>query len=543
MPKIEVSKRDLENLLNRELSLEELENLLVLAKGELDGVDGDNLKVDIKDSNRPDLWSAEGIARELKLRMGEKQKIDFKDSDVVVVVDEGLKNVRPYISCCYVTGLKFTDQIIKNLMGLQERFHAQLGRNREKVAIGISNFDKVTPNLSYRVATEDLKFPPLGYTELMSPKQILEKHEKGRAYKHLVSNKIPIFVDKNNQVISMPPIINSNNLGRIDETTKNILIDVTGTDEKLVDHALLILALNFAERGGKVHRVKIKSGMHEKLTPNLDKIDVEADTNGVRQICGIEIDDKVMLSLLERAGCNCLIKNGKLTAAYPPYRKDVFDERDVIEDILISYGYNNIIPLKIDIATIGSETRIQRLSSVAEEIMVGMGFQQAISFILSSEEKENKMMNHSEKLCKILNPVNQNYTVVRRSLMPNLLDLLSKNQHNEMPQKVFEVGKVVLHGDKEKFFASAVISNSTVNYEEISSVLESLVSNLGYKMKLEKTEDSRFIKGRSAKVLVDKKSAGVIGEINPLALENFGLETPVVAFEIDLEFLIGTSIQ
>jgi len=538
MPKIEVSGRDLEGLLDREFSLEELESVLLFAKCELDGVDGDNLKLDIKDSNRPDLWSAEGVSREVKLHLGEKQKIDFKDSDVIVTADEGLKDVRPYISCCYVTGLKFTDQMIKDLMGVQERFHAQLGRNREKIAIGISNFDLISPNISYRVATEDIKFPPLGYTELMSPQQVLEKHEKGKDYRHLVSKKIPILVDKNNQVISMPPIINSNNLGKIDEKTKNIFIDVTGTDEKLVDQVLLILALNFAERGGKVHRVKIKSGRREKRTPNLDRATIEADITEIRQTSGLELEDKMLVGLLERSGCVCSIKNGKIIAMYPPYRKDVFDERDVIEDILISYGYNNLMPLDIKIATTGEESRNLRLCAVAEELLVGSGFQQAISFILSSEEKENTNMNHKEKLCKIINPVNQNYTVVRRSLLPTMMEFLSKNQHNEFPQKVFEVGKVVVDGNREKTFACAVISNSSVNYEELSSVLESLTSNLGYRLKLEKASDSRFIKGRAAKVLVDKKVAGVIGEINPEVLENFGLETPVVAFEVDLEFLL-----
>ena len=123
------------------------------------------------------------------------------------------------------------------------------------------------------------------------------------------------------------------------------------------------------------------------------------------------------------------------------------------------------------------------------------------------------------------------------------LEFLSKNQHNEMPQKVFEVGKVIIGGDKERIFSSCVISNSTVNYEELSSILDALISNLGYKLKLEKVADNRFIKGRVAKVFVDKKLAGVIGEITPAVLENFGLETPVAAFEIELEFLIGSNIQ
>ncbi|MBN2094783.1 MAG: phenylalanine--tRNA ligase subunit beta [Candidatus Aenigmarchaeota archaeon] len=538
MPKIDISKGDLENLLGRELSLEELESMLLLAKGELDGVDGDLLKVDIKDSNRPDLWSAEGISRELKLRMGEKQKLEFKDSDIVLNVDESLKDVRPYISCCYVLGLNFTDQMIKDLMGLQERLHAQLGRNREKVAIGISNFDLINPNLSYRVATEDLKFPPLGYTEMMTPKEVLEKHGKGQAYKHLVGDKIPVFVDRNNQIISMPPIINSNTLGKIDENTKNIMIDVTGTDEKLVDQTLLILALNFSERGGKVYRVKVKYMDSDKFTPNMGAITAEAELEVVRNLSGLDLDDKMIQGLLERAGASCLIKDGKIAAVYPPYRKDVFDERDLIEDVLISYGYNNLMPLKIEIPTIGSENTNMRLSEVAEELMVGMGFQQAISFILSNEEKENGRMGHSDKLCRITNPVNQNYTVVRRSILPSLMEFLSKNQHNEFPQKVFEVGKVIIDGDKEKTFASAVLSNSTVNYEEISSSLEALVENLGFTLKLEPCNDYAFISGRSARAMVNGKMVGVVGEVSPETITNFGIETPVAAFEIDLAFLL-----
>jgi phenylalanyl-tRNA synthetase beta chain len=192
----------------------------------------------------------------------------------------------------------------------------------------------------------------------------------------------------------------------------------------------------------------------------------------------------------------------------------------------------------MELATIGSETRIQRLSGVAEELMVGMGFQQAISFILSNEEKENKKMNQEGRLCKLTNPMNQNYTVVRKSLIPSLLEFLSKNQHNEFPQKVFEVGKVVVNLSDEKIFASSVITSSTVNYEEISSVLESLISNLGHKLKLEKATDARFISGRVAKVSVDGRHCGVVGEINPVVLENFGLETPVTCFEIDLGFLM-----
>jgi phenylalanyl-tRNA synthetase beta chain len=536
MPKIEISKRELEKLIGREFSIKELDELLLFAKGELENVDDDILKVDIKDTNRPDLWSIEGIAREIKLHLGIKTEIKYKNSKVEVIVDEKTSKVRPYIACCIVKGLNFTDELIKEVMEQQEKLHLLLGRDREKIAIGISNFDLITPNITYKLATEKIKFAPLGYEEEMTPKEILRKHEKGIKYRHLVKKAIPILVDSKEEVISMPPIINSNKLGKITTETKNIFIDVTGTDKKLVELTLLILALNFAERNGKIERVKVKYKNKEIFYPILEKKSIKINPENVRKILGLNLSNKGIVDLLKKAGYECSMKGDKIECIYPPYRYDIIDERDVIEDVAISYGYNDIEPLNLEIFTIGEENKKEKYCKVVEELMIGLGFQQILSFILSSEDNEIKKMKVKTNVCRIVNPCSQSYTIVRSSLLPSLLNFLSKNQHVDFPQKIFEVGRVV-ENSKEKILLSAMISNSIVGYEEISSVLDTLLSNLKISYKLKKTSDPRFIGGRVAKIIVNNREVGIMGEISPEVLENFKLETLVVGFELDLEFL------
>ena len=523
MPKIEISKSELEKLVGRDFSIDELDNLLMLAKCELEEINGDILKVDIKDTNRPDLWCIEGIAREIKYYFEIRSKICYSDSNISVEISDGVLKIRPYIACCIVKNLEFTDDFIKQIMEQQERLHKLLGRDREKIAIGISNFDLITPNIFYKLADESIKFKPLGYDIEMTPKEILNKHEKGIKYRHLVENGIPILVDSSGEVISMPPIINSNTLGNINTNTKNIFIDVTGTDEKLVEQTLIILAYNFFDRGGKIERVKIGNKMVPELKNKIFKLD--NFIKNASKISGIEFKD---IKLLERKGYN-IVNEG---VEYPPYRKDILDERDIIEDILISYGFNKIEPLDLKISTIGEENKNEKLFKDIEELMIGFGFQQILSSVLSNEDKEDKT---GQNLCKILNPASKNYTVIRASLLPSLLEVISKNQHNEYPQKIFEIGKIA--DNREKTRLCVIIANSIVNYNQISSVLDSLLSNLKVTYSLKSTFDKRFIENRCANIIINEEVQGIIGEISPELLSKWNIEFPVVGFEIDLGFL------
>ena len=168
--------------------------------------------------------------------------------------------------------------------------------------------------------------------------------------------------------------------------------------------------------------------------------------------------------------------------------------------------------------------------------------------MLTSEEQHYTKLGKEieEDRVTVAQPITQDRTMIRKSLVNSLLEFLQNNKHEELPQKIFEIGDVAYIDESTetkmktiKKLAGAEIS-SNANLTTIKSYIESIVSNLGFNMLLEDYEDSIFIKGRSAKFNVEAKDEktpftlkGYFGEVHPQVLENFELEYPVILFEIE----------
>src|SRR3990167_794341 len=245
MPKIDVSYKDLCSLIGRKISPEQISDELLYAKSELDGVDGDILKIDIKDTNRPDLWSAEGIAREIRARYRPGMpKYAVKKSGMSVIVDGSVNNVRPFTACAIVKGIRITSSVMSQLLQLQEKVAGTFGRNRKEVAIGVYDLDKIKFPVTFKaLKPRDIKFVPLEHKNKMSADEILERHQKGKEYGHLLKGKnaYPIFVDSQGEILSMPPIINSDHSGKVTESTKDVFIECSGFSMKFLNTALNVM--------------------------------------------------------------------------------------------------------------------------------------------------------------------------------------------------------------------------------------------------------------------------------------------------------------
>ncbi len=551
MPTVEISRKDLEKLVGRKASsMEGLEEWLMWVKGEIDDVDGDTIKVDVKDTNRPDLWSVEGMAREIRGHLkieGGLPHYTVGEALTEVFVDKKLKDIRPVIGCAIVKNVKFDDESIRQLMQLQEKIHHTFGRKREYVAIGVSNFDKIKPPIFYKaVKPDELKFPPLGFEEEMTPAEILEKHPKGQEYGHLVEmfKRYPIIVDSKKEVISMPPIINSNTIGRIDENTRNVFIDVTGLREEDVFTALNVMVTVLADRGGEIYGVVVHDVNGKKLVlPDLTPKSVEVESEKIRRILGIEISDHEIVELLKDARYDAeVVKDGVIVAKYLPTRNDILHWRDVAEDVAISFGYNDILPAELAVSTHGELSRRELLSDKIRELMLGYELQEVMTFTLTNKEVLFTKMNRKEEdVVEIANPVSSSWTTIRNTILPCLMEFLARNKHVEYPQRIFEVGDVVEIDEKAetatrtKRHLAIAIASSTASFTEIKEIVESFAKQLGLKFEYEEEKDGAFIEGRCARIMLGNKKIGVMGEINPAVLNNWELEMPVAAAEIELE--------
>ncbi|MFH0929605.1 MAG: phenylalanine--tRNA ligase subunit beta [Candidatus Aenigmatarchaeota archaeon] len=530
---IEISKNDLLNLVGKDLPDEELEELLFLIKLEPE-FDGDTIKCEMH-ADRPDMFSVEGVARELKGFLGLEtgiKKYDITDSKIVVSLKD--PQVRPYIACAVVKDIILSDELVKSLMQIQEKLHDTLGRGREKVAIGVHDFEKVVPPLKY-MDVENETFIPLGGTQEMDVDQILTQHPKGIGYAHLVGKMRPMLYDKEG-VISFPPIINSERT-RVTVATSSLFIDVTGTDEKAVNEAMNIMVCNIVERGGKIETVNIG----RKRTPDLAPRDFMAEVENIDKVLGLGLSEKDIAEILERMRYSITNqRGGKMKIAIPPYRTSILHLVDIIEDVAIGYGYNNIHPILPKLPSIGNQSVLTKLTSKTRDLMIGLGFQEILNFVLTNKENNfNRMLTNGEA-AEIANPLSSEYTICRTWLSPSLIKNLSSNMHREYPQRLFEIGNCVLLDETQETKVRivkklcGVVSHDAANLTEMKSVVDSIVNYLGYDYQIRESQHPSFIDSRVGEIVMDDKPIGFFGEICPQVLENWKLEKPVIAFEIEL---------
>lgn len=536
-------------MIGKKIPIEELKKDVDFAKAGIEDVQGDLLKVEVRDANRPDLWSAEGIARELKGRLTEERglpKYKIEKSDVVVEVDKKVSKVRPLTVCAVAKNVRMNEAMLSQLIQLQEKVAGTFGRGRKEVAIGVYDFSRIKPPIKYTTAGLEKKFVPLDFEKEMSIKEILEKHPKGKEFSHLVKGlkEIPIFVDSAGEVLSIPPIINSNYTGKVTEETREIFIECSGFDFKLLIPALNVLVAALIDRGAKVESVRVVYPRKVIYTPDLTPKKALVNVDFVNKLSGLKLSSKEIVDLLEQARYEPKMKGNEIEVLYPAYRQDIMHPCDVVEDIIISFGYDKIEPEQIKHKTKGEINKLEVFTENLTERMVKLGFQEIFSYTLTNKEYLFKRMNlKEEKIAEIENPVSLNWNVFRNWLLPSLMECYSNNQHVEYPQKIFEIGDVVVIDEKRETRTRDVrklavaIANSKAGYDDIATVLDVFLSSLKVRYKLKKMKHESFIEGRVAEILINNKSVGFIGEIHPNVLKNWNLEMPVVAFEIDLEMV------
>jgi phenylalanyl-tRNA synthetase beta chain len=476
-------------------------------------------------------------------------KYEAKDPTATLIIDEAVADVRPYMLAAIVRNIKLDEDAVVELMEMQEDLHWGIGRDRKKASIGIHNLDVVNPPFKYTaVEPTSVKFVPLGKTEAMTPKEILEKHEKGVDYRQLVdwAPKYPLLVDKDWNVLSMPPIINGE-LTRVSEETRNLFLDITGPSYDAVEKSLKVLATALADMGATLEKVYVKYPDRTVVSPNLEAEKMRLRVNYANRLLGIKISGEEAVKCLQKCRLGAeKIGEGVLEVAIPPYRIDILHEVDLVEEVAIGYGYYRLKPTIPKTVTVGKKHPTYTIADLARQIMVGLGFMEVMNFTLTNERVHYEFMRvKPENPVKLANPVSTEYTIMRQMLLPGLMKNLAENKHESFPQRLFEVSDVAKINTRletmceRRLHVAAVSSHSTANFTEMKSFCEALLANLGLEnWQIKETKHPSFLDGRTAAIYIKNKRVGVLGEIHPEVLNNFELENPTAALEIDLEMLI-----
>jgi phenylalanyl-tRNA synthetase beta chain len=568
MPIIDIEYRELEQLLHVEFkgNMEQLDDMLAYVKAEVKAYNEQDgtVNIEFKDTNRPDLWSVEGLARALQGYIGQQtglKKYSIISSEVEVFVSRELYDIRPYIACAVIKDIHLSDSIIKGLMHLQEKLDQTYGRSRRKASSGIYNLDLIKPPIEYTtVKPNEVTFVPLGFTENMTLDEVLEKHPKGCEYGHIVKrySLYPMLFDADGKVLSFPPIINSKDLGKVTEDSENLLVEVTGTSHKTVLNTLNLVTTMLIDRGGKAYTTTIhypdNSNYIEKqvVTPNFNNQHLQLDIEYANKLLGLNLTTERIVELLQIAGFDIqkIVKNKSIEVLIPCYRTDIMHQVDLIEDIAIAYGYNNITPNWHELPTVGKAKPDQHLINHTRDLMIGLGYQESLNTTLTNQETLfNKMNTPQTPHIEISNPKVVTMTCLRNALLPGLMEFLSNNQSVEFPQKIYEQGKITHPNQtcetriQEEEYLAAITTHPTAGFSEIKSALDSFLSNFGVQWQIKQTIHPTFIEGRTGKIIInDNQEIGIIGEISPQVLENWKLENPTAAFEINLQKIINKKL-
>ena len=554
MPTIDVDYAELQKMLGIDLKRdsEKIDEVLAFAKGEVKLFDEKTgvMNIEIKDTNRPDLWNIEGLVRTLRGFLGIDKGLrhySLGKSVAEVYVDKRLINIRPYIGCSIVKNMKMADHVIRGIMQLQDKLDHTYGRNRRKTSIGLYNLDLVKPPLSYTVVKPaEASFVPLGFEKRMNLKEILVEHPKGMEYGEIVSRHpvFPLLLDSEKKILSFPPIINSNDLGKVTEETRNILVEVTGTVHETVLNALKIVTLSLIDRGGRAYSATVhyEEDNLTEVTPSFDTTRMNLEIGYTNKILDLDLTAKQIAELLAKAGYGVeTVQKDKLIVQIPCYRIDIMHPIDMVEDVAIAYGYDNIKPFWRKLPTTGGARPEQTFLDTARELMIGLGFQEILTYNMTNPQSLFTKMNlKKQKTVELANPKVQTLTCLRSWLLPSLMEFFSCNLHIEYPQKIFELGPVTVLDEKAETRTrdddtlAAAVSHGNASFTEAKSILDALLMNLGLRWQIRGVKHPSFIEGRAGTVTVDKTEVGIIGEVHPQVLQNWTLENPVAAFELNM---------
>ncbi len=510
---------------------------------------------------RPDLFDAGGLARALRGYLGRETGLkDYAAGEPAwrVEVDARLADPRfkrPLIQCAIIRNITIDDETLRAIMKLQENLHWALCRDRKFASLGAYDLATLAGPVSYTlVPRDDFRFTPLfwGSKEPVSPGVMLAEHPKGQAYAHLVAGLelLPALIDAKGQVLSLPPVINSDET-KVTTRTRELFLDVTGSNLPVVTKALAILVTSIAELDpsgqARIERVEIKHYDRTEVTPALALEEFTVDPARAARTLGLELARADCAALLEKMRHGVADPGGDapLTVRVAAYRNDIMHEADLIEDIAIAYGYHNITPTLVPTFTPGRALPQSQRTRLAAQALTGLGFMEALSLVLTNERDHYERLRRPvpERRATVANPASVEQTMLREHLYSPLLAALARNTDHPLPQRIFEAGDVVTYAGvpadqprpQERRLVAAALCAVRAGYALGRSVLDALLYELKLAGDYRAADNPSAIPGRAAQVVdADGRVLAEVFEVHPEVLEQWKIGNPVVLLSLDL---------
>jgi phenylalanyl-tRNA synthetase beta chain len=529
-----------------------------------------------------------------------------------------LQVIRPFVVCAVLRDVVFTPSRYKSFIDLQDKLHANIARKRSLVAIGTHDLDTLTPPFRYEArAPQDITFVPLSQTKEFRADHLMDFYNKDPSVKHIKpyvplvasSSVYPVIYDSKNTLLSLPPIINGEH-SKISLATKNVFIECTATDLTKAHVVLNTMVSMFAEYCSKkpftVEAVKVTyepghsgfRGITEEVTPDLSTRPAVARMSSIRSIIGNQkltgeqaSEAATKMQLEARPGRAVVTEEmgGKgeeedvILVNVPVTRADILHECDLVEDVAIAYGYNNIERKIPNTPCPGAQQPINKLTDALRHEMAAAGYDETLTLALVAKDENFAhygVPDDGKTAVELLNPQTQDFQIGRTTMVPGILKSLVNNKGKvsfSAGVKLFEISDVILKdgsadvGARNERRLAAVYSGMSAGFEVVHGIVDRIMTLLevpvrhyawevaaagagssaasaassfgrgGFRYYLESLEGvATYFPGRGAKVILEHSSGekivlGSLGVLHPKVLAAFGMDHPASVVELNIE--------
>ena len=474
--------------------------------------------------------------------------------------------IRPYVSGAVLRNITFTKDRYESFIALQDKLHQNLARQRTLVSIGTHDLDTVTGPFTYEaLPPEQISFKPLNQNSEMNAAELMEFYENDKhlgKFLHIIRDSpvYPVIFDSERTVCSLPPIINGEH-SKITLNTKNVFIEITAIDKtkvEIVNNILVAMFSKYCEEPFTVEPVRIISphNQESRETPDLTPRETEAEISYINECCGLSLSAQEICALLGRMSLQARPSKSSqniVDVQIPPTRADVLHQCDIMEDVAVAYGFNNLpkaFPGKS--GTVAQPLPINKLGDIVRLEAAMAGWSEVMPLILCSHDENFAWLNRKDDgktAVQLANPKTAEYQVVRTSLLPGLLKTIRENKHHSVPIRIFEVSDVAFKdlslerkSRNERHFAAAWYAKSS-GFEVVHGLLDRILLMLktafltheegleGAKMDgywIEEVDDPTFFPGHAASIHLrldgNEHIIGVFGILHPSVLEKFELK-------------------
>lgn len=519
--------------------------------------------------NRPDCLSIIGMAREAGASF-EKTIEEPKNR-----VDSEVDKIEDYFNGLHIETEKTDRFILRVIKDVEIKESPQWMKN-DLMKAGMRPINNIV---------DITNFIMLEYGQPLHAYDLDKIREKALIVRDAKDGEQLLTLDKNTRSLTSEDIVicdgKSNPIGlagvmggfdtEVTESTTNILIEAATFEDDSIRQTSK--RLNLRSEASSRYEKKVQSKLAEVAIDRFCEL-IEATSSGIvvagsydhkkdqiedrtlrlrnsrsNTLLGLDLDINQTRAYLENLGLETSIEGDEIITKIPYYREDLTIEADLIEEVGRLYGFHNIKPQPLKGAlTEGLKSDLRNFMDQVRRDVFALGFSEILTYSFISEkqfdnlnlDKESKLRN----VIKILNPLGEDFSVMRTTLLGNMLDVIRRNINNkENDLKLSELGNTFSLNDSNERIETKLLTLGLVgdyDFYYTKDIVLNLLDKYGVnEIEFEKNDqNSIYHPGRCAHIIVDGQDIGTIGEIHPLVLENFDIGKRVYAAELNIDLLL-----